>query len=166
MNIDIANWCRSCTSCQTAEVSRHKKPVFGRFEEPTETFDHKHGDLVGPLPYSDGFKYLLTCVYRFIRWSEAIPLIDIRAETVADAFSVGGWFVSGPLPQSLRREVPSSNQGYGTPCVINSVSLETVQRVTTLSQTAWLSVFIDSLKPQIWHTNHRTLGQLRYRQFY
>ena len=36
MNIDIANWCRSCTGCQTAKVSRHNKPVFGKFDEPTE----------------------------------------------------------------------------------------------------------------------------------
>ena len=86
MNIDIANRCRSCTGCQTAKVSRHNKPVFGKFDESTERFDHVHVDLVGPLPYSDGFKYLLTCVNRFTRWPEAIPLVDVRAETVADAF--------------------------------------------------------------------------------
>ena len=33
MNIDIANWCRSCTGCQTAEVSHHNRPVFGKFED-------------------------------------------------------------------------------------------------------------------------------------
>ena len=74
--------------------------------------------------------------------------------------------VSAPLPQSLRTEVPSSNQGCGKPCVINSASLETVQRVNPLSQTAWLSVFIDRLKPQLWHMNQRTCRQLRYGQFY
>ena len=53
MNIDIANWCRSCTGCQTAKVSRHNKPVFGKVDEPTERFNHVHVDLVGPLLYSD-----------------------------------------------------------------------------------------------------------------
>ena len=61
MNSDIANWCRYCTGCQTAKVSRHNRPVFRKFEEPTERFDHVHVDLVGPLPYSVGYKYLLTC---------------------------------------------------------------------------------------------------------
>ena len=69
-NIDIGNWCQSCKGCQTAKISRHNKPVFGKFTEPTERFDHVHIDIVGPLPYSDGFKYLLTCI---TCWPEAIP---------------------------------------------------------------------------------------------
>ena len=81
MNSDIANWSRYWTGCQTAKVSRHNRPVFGKFEKPTERFDHVHVDLVGPLPYSHGFKYLLRCVDRFTHWPEAIRIIDIRAET-------------------------------------------------------------------------------------
>ena len=77
LNIDIAKWCRE--GCQTAKISCQNKPVFGKFSEPTEIFDHVHIDIVGPLPYSDGFKYLLTCVYRFTHWPEAISIVDIKS---------------------------------------------------------------------------------------
>ena len=100
MNIDIANWCRSCTGCQTAKVSRHNKPVFGRFEEPTEGFDHVYVDLVGPLPYSDGLEYLLTCVDCFTRWPEAIPSIDVWVETIANAF-FSGWVARFGTPATI-----------------------------------------------------------------
>ena len=81
MNLDVAKWWGSCKGCQTAKISRHNKPVFGKFSEPTERFDHVHIDIVGPLPYSDGFKYLLTCVDRFTLWLEAIP-IDPKQSTM------------------------------------------------------------------------------------
>ena len=100
MNIDIARWCRTCKGCQTAKVSRHNTPVFGKFNEPTERFDHVHIDIVGPLPYADGFRYLLTCVDRFTRWPEAIPMVDIRAETVADAF-FRGWIARYGTPATI-----------------------------------------------------------------
>ena len=100
MNIDIAKWCRSCKGCQTAKISRHNRPVFGKFAEPTERFDHVHIDIVGPLPYSDGFRYLLTCVDRFTRWSGAIPLVNIRAKTVADAF-FSGWIAGFGTPATI-----------------------------------------------------------------
>ena len=45
MNIDIAKWCRACKGCQIAKISRHSKPVFGKFDEPTERFDYKHIDI-------------------------------------------------------------------------------------------------------------------------
>ena len=120
MNIDIAKWCRSCKGCQTAKVSRHNTPVFGKFTEPTKRFDHVHIDRVGPLPYANGFRYLLTCVDRFIRWPEAIPIVDIRAETVADAF-FRGWIARTVLPPlSPQIGALSSRQNCGIIYVTNS----------------------------------------------
>ena len=45
---------------------------FGNFTERTGRLNRFHVDIVGPLPYSHGFKYLFTCVDRFTRWLEAI----------------------------------------------------------------------------------------------
>ena len=105
----------TCKGCQTAKISCHNKPVFGKFTEPND-FDHVHIDLIGPLPYSDDFKYLLTVD----RFTEAIPLVDIRAETVADAF-FSGWIARlGPQPLSPWIEAPSSNKNCGIICAINS----------------------------------------------
>ena len=90
MNIDIAKWCRSCTGCQKVKVSRHNEPVFGRFEELTKRLDHIHVDLVGPLPYSDGFKYLLTCVDRLHVGQKPYHYSILEQKPLQMPFSVGG----------------------------------------------------------------------------
>ena len=46
------------------------------------------------------YYYLLTCVDRFTRWPEAIPMVDIRAETVADAF-FSGWVARYGTPATI-----------------------------------------------------------------
>ena len=67
-------------------MHRHTKSPLGTFAAVDERFKHVHVDLVGPLPPSKGSCYLLTCVDRFSRWPEAIPIPDCTSETVAQAF--------------------------------------------------------------------------------
>ena len=64
----------------------HTKSPFQRFEPVSSKFAHVHVDIVGPLPPSKGFRYILTIVDRFSRWPEAIPLPDITAQSVVDVF--------------------------------------------------------------------------------
>ncbi|XP_071481533.1 uncharacterized protein [Diadema antillarum] len=70
-----------------AKVHRHVKAPLGTYTTtPDARFQHVHIDIVGPLPSSSGYQYLLTCVDRYSRWADAIPIRDITAETVAKAF--------------------------------------------------------------------------------
>ena len=70
-------------------------------------------------------RYLLTCVDRFTPWPEAIPLVYIRAEMVADAF-FSGWIARfatlSPQTPPLSPQIgaPSSNQNYGMVYVTSS----------------------------------------------
>lgn len=83
---DVRRWARNCKACQASKILRHTKSPIGTFPEPDDRFQHVHVDLVGPLPPSRGFTYLLTCVDRFSRWPEAIPLHNCTSETVSHAF--------------------------------------------------------------------------------
>ena len=86
MNHDIKHWCKACIPCQQSKVGVHTKSPFQRFEPVSSKFAHVHVDIVGPLPPSKGFRYILTIVDHFSHWPEAISLPDITAQSVVDAF--------------------------------------------------------------------------------
>lgn len=94
---DTANWARICLSCQKSKVQRHVISPHGEFGLISERFFHVHVDIVGPLPISNGFSYLFTIVDRFSRWPEAVPLIDITAESIILAF-FSGWISRYGVP--------------------------------------------------------------------
>ena len=69
----IGHWVRTCIPCQSSKIQTHIRAPLETFQVPNRRFHHIHVDLVGPLPPSNGFTYLLTIVDRFSRWPEAIP---------------------------------------------------------------------------------------------
>ena len=99
MREDCSRWARECLQCQQAKVTRHVTPPIGEFIVPNRRFEHLNIDLV-TLPRSNGFKYLLTAVDRFTRWPIAIPLVDISAQSVAEAFTYG-WVAHFGVPATV-----------------------------------------------------------------
>jgi transposase InsO family protein len=82
---DCRKWTKSCLQCQRSKVTRHVTSPLGSFALPSARFEHVHIDIV-VMPVSEGYRYVLTCVDRFSRWPEAIPIENQEAETVARAF--------------------------------------------------------------------------------
>jgi hypothetical protein len=100
---DCRQWTRTCTQCQRTKIWRHNSPPLGRFAPPNHRFEHVHIDIVGPLPPSNGYRYLLTCIDRFTRWPEAFPLTNIDAASVAQTF-VADWISRFGTPLRLTND--------------------------------------------------------------
>lgn len=64
---------------QKSKINRHNKTPLSTYNLSDARFEHISNDIVGPLPVSKGHRYILTCIVRFLRWPEAIPLVDISA---------------------------------------------------------------------------------------
>lgn len=56
----------------------------GQFHLPITRFEHVH--LIGLLPSLDGYRYCLTAIDSFTKWSEVFPVENQKAGSVARGF--------------------------------------------------------------------------------
>ncbi|KAK4467605.1 hypothetical protein MN116_000270 [Schistosoma mekongi] len=97
LNRDVRRWTQSCNACQSVKIQRHTSSALGPFHHPDSRFEHIHIDVVGPLPPSNGFSYIFTCIDRFTRWPVAVPMKESSAESIAKAL-VEGWISNFGIP--------------------------------------------------------------------
>ncbi len=99
LKAQVRKWARDCLKCQKAKVQVHTKAPLVKFELPGTKFAHIHVDVVGPLPTSQGYSYLLTVIDRFTRWPDVFPMANMDSETCAKALV--GWISRYGVPTQI-----------------------------------------------------------------
>ena len=104
MKEDIKKFVKCCPTCNKVKAGKKLVNV-GNFEVPEKRFSHIMVDLVGPLPESYGYRFLLTVICRTTRYLHCIPLREASASAAATGF-LHGWLAHFGVPA-----VVSSDQG-------------------------------------------------------
>ena len=83
---NVESFVKTCHPCQSAKSGSTVNPGVGHFPVPDQRFSAIHLDVVGPLPESEGMRYLLTTFCRTSRWFEAFPMASATSLECCKAF--------------------------------------------------------------------------------
>ena len=87
-----------CQDCQAVKPYKAIRPVVAQIPVPDKRFSSVQIDVVGPLPQSQGMKYMLTIFDRTTRWVEALPMAEATAANCCRLF-ITGWVQRFGLPR-------------------------------------------------------------------
>ena len=76
---DVSNYVSNCHECLSCKPSKQITPPLDPRPAIQPRFQDLVVDIVGPLPVSEGMRYLLTVVDRASRWFDALPMPDATA---------------------------------------------------------------------------------------
>ena len=83
---DVEGFVKTCHPCQIAKQSPTVNPGVGNFNVPDKRFSAIHLDVVGPLPESEGMRYILSVFCRTSRWTECYPMRNASSADCCKAF--------------------------------------------------------------------------------
>ena len=106
---DVAEFCRTCHTCQVVGKPNQKNQVAPLITIPAcgQPFDRVIIDCVSPLPKTrSGHMYLLTIMDASTRYPESIPLRNITAKSVSEALVK--CFTRMGLPKQIQHDQGSN----------------------------------------------------------
>ena len=99
MTTDIAQYAKSCQSCQSRNKTADKPCPTQTRPTISEPYEEVAMDIIGPVPRGKGgYKYALTLICMASRWPEIYPLKQPDTDHVAQAlieFMVSPWHPQG-----------------------------------------------------------------------
>ena len=104
MRREVRNSIESCDTClkRKGTIQKHRRHSLTKWK-PSHPFCQVSLDIMGPLPESQGKKYILLIGDQFSKWYEAVALPNQEANTVAKAF-VEHWIVRFDCPVNLHSD--------------------------------------------------------------
>ena len=82
MRKDISKWVKECLSCQQCKIYRPTVNSLEKYKLPEGRSNHINMDIVGSLPESHDFLYILTIIDCYTRYVSAIPRKGLSSVSV------------------------------------------------------------------------------------
>ena len=92
--------CKKCMPCNLVKPHKRIRPPEDPRPVPDTRFSHLQIDIVGPLPLSQGYRYLLSVIDLTSRWVEALPMTEASTTACASTF-IHGWVQRFGLPANI-----------------------------------------------------------------